>query len=231
MNNLTTRNQGGMQTAKQAAAKTTEKTLKSESPLLASSKGRAMSRMGTAEYVRVDLSEGGASVPNAFVQFDIDNTGGGHTAQVLRVGSVAAAAGAYSMLGLVAGASDDAVITDQGGAGCKYVQGFSLMVVAKPVLITEVRVRSSDSTQLAQQFTHNNIGFDKAVKSETINVVGTEEMYDQRTNLVIARPKAGQLGWFLDAQKYFQFTCVDNKTFSVILYIGGVHNVANMLPK
>ena len=108
-------------------------------------RGLAMSKGGDKPYYNFDLGYG-EPAPNNFVQFDIDNTGDGHSGPLkLRIGGEAAAEGAYLYYGLTAGASDDAVITDQLGAKILAVQGFSKICCAKPMLITEIRIRTADA--------------------------------------------------------------------------------------
>jgi hypothetical protein len=192
-------------------------------------RGLAMSKGGDKPYYNFDLGYG-EPAPNNFVQFDIDNTGDGHSGPLkLRIGGEAAAEGAYLYYGLTAGASDDAVITDQLGAKILAVQGFSKICCAKPMLITEIRIRTADALQLVTPPVHKSLRLDGTVDETRINLTATEEMSDQRDNLVILRPRVGTSGWILDAQKFFEFNALDNKTFSVILYVSAIDNIAQMV--
>lgn len=162
---------------------------------------------------------------NPVVQFDVDNSGVGATDQVVRIGSIAAQPGAYQQLGLVAGASDNAVIRDQFGAGCLNIQGFSQLCSFKPVVINEIHLISTSLTQLNARFLHKLINPDMIVITRSNNIAFTQQKTDQKTTLNVAMGK-----WLLDSNQWLEFTSYAGDEITILLHMVAIANVSTFTP-
>lgn len=193
-------------------------------------RGTALNAMNAQTgFMNLDLSASGSEVNNV-IQFDIANTGQGHAQCVLRVGGLAGIEGNYSNFNLLSDASNLTAISDQYGAKVLAIQGFNKMVCARPVLVTEFRIRSSDATQIITAPKFRTLNWDGTITEKKVNLTKYESMDDQRTNLTIARPPSGSIGWILDCQKFIEFTILDNVSLSILLTVAGADNVGQMTP-
>ena len=180
---------------------------------------------GIQQNVSMILDNTGSAM-NPVAQFDIVNTGAGNAQQIMRIGAVVALAGAYVRYNLVAGSADDAVITDQFGAGCRKIQGFSELTSHIPVIIDQIHISSSDLTQLNRAFTHNIIYMtDAVVDQRTSNIAFTQAKTDQKTTLNVAKGK-----WILSANQYFSYTIGAAISVTLLLHVAGVANTAGFIP-
>jgi len=180
---------------------------------------------GVQENISMILDNTGTAM-NPVAQFDIVNTGVGNAQQIMRIGAVVALAGAYVRYNLAAGSADDAVITDQFGAGCRKVQGFSEIASHIPVIIDQIHISSSDLTQLNRAFTHNIIYMtDAVVDQRTSNIAFTQQKTDQKTTLNVAKGK-----WILSANQYFSYTIGAAISVTLLLHVAAVGNTAGFIP-
>lgn len=213
----------------QPAPGTSRSFVNTESAIEQAAQGLGVSGRGYEPYVNVALGYQGGAQRNRNVQFDIANTGEGHARQVLRIGSYAGVEGYYKLFDLTVSAADAASVSDQYGTKVVGVQGFSLLTCSKPMIVNEIRLISSDATQLYSSVAYKNINIDNTSETVALNLVASRDKSDQAADLVILRPRPGQIGWILDASKYFEFSLVDNKSVSIILYVSAIANVAQMV--
>ena len=162
---------------------------------------------------------------NPVVQFDIVNSGVGATQQLLRIGSVAAFPDAFRRFGLTAGAADNAIITDDFGAGCLKVQGFSDLINYKPVVINEIHLISDNLTQLNAQFTHKLIHPDAVVDTRSNNIAFTQQKTDQKETLNVAKGK-----WLLDSNQFLEFSIFAGRDMTILLHMVAIANVSTFTP-
>lgn len=163
---------------------------------------------------------------NNIVQFTITNTASGNATQQLRIGSYASRPDAYAMFGLVAGASDNGVITDQFGAGCLAVQGFSRIVSSKPVIVTRIKIiMAAADAQLQQPIKYKSLQLDGTIDEIKQNVAYTQEKSDQRLNLI---EKKGL--WILDSQQFLEYTILANKVVDIFLEVTGFSSTVAFKP-
>lgn len=162
---------------------------------------------------------------NPVVQFDIVNSAGGATNQKVRIGSVAAFPDAYRRFGLTAGAADNAIITDQLGAGCLKVQGFSDLINHKPVVINEIHIISSNLTQLNTEFFHKLIHPDLVVDDRSNNIAFTQQKTDQKETLNVAKGK-----WLIDSNQFLEFTSFAGQDVTILLHMVAIANVGTFTP-
>lgn len=164
---------------------------------------------------------------NNIIQFSVNNTGAGNAQQLLRIGSLAAEPDFYTLVsGLTAGASDDAVITDQVGVGCKAVQAFSKIVSIKPCLVTKVKfIAAAATAQLQQPMRYKSVQLDGTIDEITNNVAYTQAKQDQRDNMV---EKSGV--WILDAQQFIEYTVLANATIDIFLDVSAFNSTVGMTP-
>jgi hypothetical protein len=182
---------------------------------------------GNTPFIHYDLGKGQSSV-NPYFQASLTNTAMGHKQETLRVGSPLGEKGMYTLYNQAAGGQDSVSLVDQFGTYASAVQGFSRMTSLKPMLITEIRINSSDVTMLSNQVKYRTIGVDLSIKDENLNVLSTQEMWDQRTNLTIIKPQ-GHYGWILDANHFLEFTIVDNITVNLLFFVGLIDNIGQMV--
>ncbi len=188
----------------------------------------ATTRVGTADQGSAVIMETGIVQDriNSIIQFSIDNTGGGHgDNKKVRIGSKAALPDNYLKYGLDAGAADDAAIADQNGVGCLAIQGFSDLVCSKPVIINEIKIFSSDQTQLNQPMRYRSLQLDGTVDELKRNLSWTQEKDDQRDNMVRIKGV-----FILDVQQFLEFNAKDNKTFDILMKVAGFSNVEMFKP-
>lgn len=179
--------------------------------------GTAISASGCESRSTVKISTAeGCGEQNKVIQFSIDNSGVGAATQKLRIGSWAALTAAFTQFGLTAGAADNVVITDDFGASVQKVQGFSKMTISSDVIVEEIRVISSFTNQLTQQFSHKRILFDFTVIPIVTNIAYTEDKSDQRTDLLIAKGR-----WLLNGRQFLEFTSLLATTMTIQLLVTG----------
>lgn len=160
------------------------------------------------------------STANSIVQFTIDNTGAGNAAQKLRIGGVVAEKGDFSKHNIAAGASDNAVIVDEYGAGCLKVQGFSELVCYNGVIVKTIKISTASLTQKDQTFTHNTLHYDDTIVPMKNNVGFTAEKSDQLTTLSVAHGN-----WILGSAQYFEFPILAAVSLTIFLELSGTGNV------
>jgi hypothetical protein len=182
-----------------------------------------------SDFVHLDLAVAGGEVNNV-AQFDIDNTKQGHAASLVRFGGLMGVEGNYDKFGVVLDASNTASVWDQVGSKVLGVQAFNMLTATRPVLITEYRLRSSNTTQIVTAPKYRIYNWDGTVIERKINLTKFEEMTDQRNNLLIAYPPAGSMGWILDCQKFIDQPIIDNVTLNALLTIGFADNIGQMTP-
>lgn len=169
------------------------------------------------------------SAVNPVVQFRYDNSGLGNTAQTIIFGSVISQTDNFDYWAQAASAADDAVITDQNGAGVQFTQGFGKLVSSKAVIISEIKVKATNNdTQLNQNFTYRQLQYDGTIKDTLANISYTVEMYDQRTDLVVMNTF-----FLLDSQYFLQYPALATKVFSVYFKLEAANTVETFkeLPK
>lgn len=158
---------------------------------------------------------------NPIVQFDIDNTGVGNSQQILRIGSVLGEADSYLFWGQPASAADDAVITDQNGVGCKFVQGFSELVKSKAVAITEIKVSMAASDlQLNQNFKYRKLDYDGSVNEVKVNVGYTQQKQDFNETI-----RSIKSLWILDSQYFLEYVVLAAKELTIFLELAAANQV------
>ena len=163
---------------------------------------------------------------NPIIQFTIDNTGVGAVSCKLRIGSVVSRPDAYAYHGLTVGAADNAVITDQFGAGCLAVVGFSAIVSCKPVIVSKIKlITPAASSQLQQALKYRSLQLDGSIDEITANIAYTSEKSDFRANLV---EKTGL--FVLDAQQFLEYVILAASTVDIFLEVTGFANVETFLP-
>jgi len=187
--------------------------------------GFAMSTNGgKSDFLNVDLSAGGGA-KNNWLQYDIVN-GSGANAKVI-LGSVLGVAGRKALYDVADTlACDVALVADGGGEAVANCQGLSLLAVGRPLIISEIQITSSDSTQLNQEILYKELSFDRTVYPWKINVSATAKKSDQRDDLLIMNND----NWTLDAQRYLEFTSISAKSFTIKLFIDAAATVAQMAP-
>lgn len=157
---------------------------------------------------------------NSVAQFTIDNTGVGNTFLRLRLGGLIAFPLAYTLFNVADGAADNAVITDDYGAGCKKVQGFSQLVNNGAVSIKTIKISCVKQQQLDSPFFYNTIRYDTSINTLTQNIGFTAEKSDALTTLAVARGN-----WILGFNQYFEFGILPNVSLTIFLEIYGIANV------
>lgn len=158
---------------------------------------------------------------NPVIQFSVDNSALGNTQQRLRIGSWAAQPDNYEKFDLQVGAADNAVITDQFGAGCKKVQGFSLLACSKPVYISQLKIITpAASQQLNQGVKYSSLQYDGTLDEINNNIAWTQQKVDNRDNLVT---KKGN--WILDAQQYLEYVILAGATPDIFINIKAAANI------
>ncbi len=166
---------------------------------------------------------------NPVVQFQYTNTGAGNADQNIIFGSVISSTDSFAYWDQPASAADDAVITDQNGAGVQFTQGFGKLVSSKALIISTIKVKATNNdTQLNQNFLYRQLQYDGTVKDTQANISYTVQMTDQRTDLVVM-----QTFFLLDSQYFLQYTALAGKTFSVYFNIEAANMVETFkdLPK
>jgi hypothetical protein len=158
---------------------------------------------------------------NPIVQFDINNSGVGNTDQILRIGSVLGEADSYLFWDQPASAADDAVITDQNGVGCKFVQGFSELVKSKAVAVTEIKVSmASTDLQLNQNFKYRKLDYDGSVNEVKVNVGYTQQKQDFNETI-----RSIKSLWILDSQYFLEYKVLAGKQLTIFLELAAANQV------
>ena len=186
--------------------------------------GLAVSQFGNQNFVNLDLG-GAAGGINRWTQFTVDNTGEGSRDCKLRIGSRLGMQGAYARFGVEAGAADNGVIRDQFGIGCLAVQGFSELTQDRAMLITTLRLKSTDSNQISTPISQGFIGTDLKVVYKDINTLATEQKSDERTDLMDLNGN----GFILSSDKFFEFVVYSGKQVIVLLYVEAIDNIGQMV--
>lgn len=171
------------------------------------------------------ISEGIFTSKNKYAQFNITNNEAALT-RIYRVGGFISLTGNYLNFGVPAGASDFATVSDDYGTNVKKTQGFSMLTIGKPMIITQLRVVSSSVTQLAQPWSYQTINPDMTITPTPINLLATEAKSDQRTNLQIAYGV-----WILNTNHYLETQALATvpNAFSLLLEVSGVQNVSDFV--
>ena len=187
--------------------------------------GMAMSPNGsTSGFAQINLSGSSASV-NQWTQFDIVNAST-TVDYKLRIGSNLGLPNGAAELGLASGAADAADISDQVGAGCLGVRGFSRITCSKPVLVTEIQITSDDSTQLNSEISQLEVELDGTVVSRKINVSATQLKSDERTNLLTIE----NIAVVLDSSHALEFLSKKSKSVTLKLKCEAWDNIGLMVP-
>jgi hypothetical protein len=153
------------------------------------------------------------------VQIKFDNTGSGNADQILRIGGLAATAGAAQLFNLPAGAADDPVILDQYGAGCKFTQGLGLMTQNSGLYIRDFQVLSTvdNSPQLDESIIRRRLYFNGDSVPITDVAAATFEMSDQRKNMM----KDREAIFYLSALDFLEYTILAGSKGTIIFEIVG----------
>lgn len=197
-----------------------------------SGNGGAMQNMGAGTVATSQVGGGASSAVlmetgfmqtavNPVVQFSFNNTGAGNTNQIVRFGSVVCETDTFAYWNLPPSAADDAVITDQYGAGVQYTQGFGKLVSSKAVIINEIKViMAAADPQLQNNFLYKQLQYDGTIKNTMANIAFTPQMTDQRTNMVDMKTF-----FLLDSQYLLEYQVLAGKIVSVFFKI----EAANMV--
>lgn len=164
------------------------------------------------------ISNGLLTSKNRYVKFSINATAAAAD-RTVRIGAVAQT-GEYLLYNRSAGAADFADISDQYGTNVKKVQGFSKLVTGQPMIITQWRMISSDSNQLAVSVTYNTINPDLTITPQEIDLAATKNKSDQATDLIVAYGI-----WVLSRNHYLEFTALTGQRVDVILEISAIQNI------
>lgn len=172
------------------------------------------------ESVRINMGAGHAE-QNSIIQFDITNSQAGAVDELVRIGSQLGAADSYVRFGTTKSGADSVNgIKDAFGVNLQMCQGFSEMVSAAPVFIKEIKIISSDTTQLNTQFSHKTILADFTIIPLVQNIAFTREKSDQAKDLNVA---VGS--WLLSSKHFLEFKSVAGKDVQIIMAISSVANV------
>lgn len=162
---------------------------------------------------------------NKDIQFVITNADAGGTNKLLRIGSHVGIEGNAVKLNVAAGCEGGANVSDQLGAKVLKVQGFSLITTTKPIVIDQIRVQSSDATQLSAALNYNAINPDTTVDARQVNLLATQTKQDFRTDLNIADGN-----WILDSTNYLEILSYGGKNMQIVVRIVGYANVTAFVP-
>lgn len=167
------------------------------------------------------------------IQFNIRNTSGAN--KIVRIGSLMGFENNAPKYGLAAGAAETAGVTATVGSAAAIasvgpIQIFSLLTCHKPMVLNEVRIISSDGTQLNQTLLVSELSqaflTGKTTDDQPYNPATTFNMDDTRTNLVVF-PFSNLL---LEAERWVEVNCVDTISFILELRLSAKHNVAQLVP-
>lgn len=174
------------------------------------------------ESVRVDMGGGNSDV-NSIIQFDITNNGGGAVDETVRIGSFLGLPDAYAQFNTTKSAADSIHgIVDNFGANCLKCQGFSLIVSATPVYIRTIKLISSDTVQLNQQFQHKMILPDFTIIPLVQNIAFTREKTDSQGAVDLNVAKGS---WSLGSRNFLEFISKSTKSISILLEIASISDV------
>ncbi len=157
------------------------------------------------------------------IQFNIDNTDGAAVDLFLQLGSFVGnqILGNNFDLGLALdSACNNSQILDDYGTNVRKVQAFSLMTTAKPLIIDEIFISSTDANQGSQAFKYKTIQPDFTPVEILNNVLATQEKSDKRLTL----SKLNGL-WILDSNSYLETKILAGKAVSIMLSVKGYANV------
>lgn len=175
-----------------------------------------MSYQSQVQYVR--MNEGVVKSMNKYVKLSINATVA-VADRLVRIGAVGLT-GEYLLFNVPAGAADFADITDQYGINVRKTQGYSQLVRDKEMMITQWRMISSSTNQLAVSVLFNTINPDMTINPQEIDIAATFAKSDQRQDLVIAYGV-----WAINGNHYFEFTALMGERADVILEVGAIRNV------
>lgn len=159
----------------------------------------------------------GVETMNNVIQINVDNSAA--IDQNLRIGSIFHRPGVGEILGIGKSASDEARIKDDGGEGCKMSQLIGDVCAGAPVMIQEIRIKSSNPSQLTAGLKVLSLRPDMTVDVQKIDLLGDENMSDTRENLLIIRPKKS-LGWIISQNRGIEFKILEGATTSITLKVG-----------
>jgi len=179
-----------------------------------------MNYQSKMQYMKI--SEGVFTSKNRYVQFNVVNAAAVN--RIYRIGGFISTTGNYLNYGVPAGASDFADISDQYGTNVKKTQGFSQLTIGKPMIVTQIRMISASTAQLAETWTYNTINPDGTITPSPINIAATQAKSDQRLDLTIAYGV-----WILNTNHYLEVASIIGQSMSVILEVSGVANVSDFV--
>jgi len=151
-------------------------------------------------------------------QFDIVNSG--LTDQKVIIGSVLGLTGAYAFYGQQVSGVDSANMADQYGTTMRALQGFTALCNYTPVIITTVQMISSDTLQINQPLSYNDVAYDSQVTSIRINTTSTFTRYDTLNTLV----KIAGL-WAVGPQAYLSINSKAGQSMSLTLTLNSTSSV------
>lgn len=169
------------------------------------------------------ISEGIFTSKNRYAQFNVVNAEAA-TNRIYRIGGFITLTGNYLNYGVVAGAADFATMSDQFGTNVKKTQGFSQLTIGKPMIISQIRMISSSTLQLAETWDYNTINPDMTITPTPINIAATQAKSDQRLDLTIAYGV-----WILNTNHYLSVTSLFGQSMNVILEVSGIQNVSDFV--
>jgi len=164
------------------------------------------------------LSNGLLTSKNRYVKFSINATTAAAD-RIVRIGAIGET-GDYQLYNVPAGASDFADITDNYGTNVKKVQGFSKLVTGQPMVITQWRMISSSTNQLAVSVIYNTINPDMTITPQEIDLAATRNKSDQATDLITAYGV-----WVVNRNHYFEFSALATFRVDIILEVAAIQNV------
>jgi hypothetical protein len=174
----------------------------------------------TSESVRVNMGAGHSN-QNRIIQFDIVNSQAGAVNEVVRIGSPLGLADSYPRYNTTKSASDSVNgISDNFGVNVQKCQGFSEMSSHSPVFVKEIKIISSDTTQLNTQFSHKTILVDFTIIPLVQNIAFTRDKSDQAADLNVAIGS-----WLLSSKHFLEFTSIAGKNVQIIMEVASVSNV------
>ena len=172
------------------------------------------------EVVKINMGAGHAD-QNTIIQFDITNSQAGGVDELVRIGSPLGLADSYPRYGTTKSGADSVNgIKDAFGANLQMCQGFSEMTISSPVYVKEIKIISSDTTQLNTQFSHKTILSDFTIVPLVQNIAFTRDKSDQAKDLNVAIGS-----WLLSPKHFLEFKSLGGKDVQIIMQLSSVSNV------
>ncbi len=153
------------------------------------------------------------------VQFDIDNTGNSCDNQIVRIGSKTSAPGIYESLVLTPGASDNDVISDQGGNGCLSIQEFSRDTCNQKINVAKIYIFSDCMTQVNASFLHRTINSELVIINRSNNIIFFRKCDDHGPELDTPYEyrNVASGSWHLSENEWLEFTSYAGQKFTIVL--------------